>query len=85
MQENNLISDDLYEINKLLDEYNISSVKNGSKLSTLERLKLFIEKSEDSCVSSISSALERNFGYDSDRKYVELYRNELKLKDDFLY
>lgn len=85
MQENNLISDDLYEINKLLDEYNISSVKNGSKLSTLERLKLFIEKSEDSCASAISSALEREFGYDSDRKYIEIYRNELKLKDDFLY
>lgn len=37
-------SNDLKEVNELLDKYNISSVKNGLKLSTLERIKLFIEK-----------------------------------------
>lgn len=78
-------SNDLKEVNELLDKYNISSVKNGLKLSTLERIKLFIEKSEDSCASAISSALERDFGYDSDRKYIEIYKNELMEKDFYLY
>lgn len=76
-----ILSKQIRQANKLLDEYNIPSFDiNGDEYSLRERIIELIDKCQDCCIEVIDSALDGEYGYDSDKKYIEYYKKLLRDK-----